>query len=164
MPISPTPPSGAKTSSSCGEIIGAMVHRDRARSSGFLAHGKDFAGGDDLAPPVGEPQDEAPGLVERLEHAGYLAVGEPRPHRLAETGGPGQPGAGGGQAPRLAGKPAPRCHSASRAAMVRRSVSNNAGAAIGAPCTAKSVAGCSTASGWWRQLTPMPITAPTPGR
>ena len=54
----------------------------------FLAHRENLAGGDDLATPVGAPQDEAAGLVERLEDAGHLAIGEAGANGLAETGGP----------------------------------------------------------------------------
>ncbi len=56
-------------------------------------------------PPVGAPQDEASGLVERLEDAAHLAIGKPRADGLAEAGGRSS------QALRIAAKPAPRSHS-----------------------------------------------------
>src|SRR5262249_50265991 len=107
MPISPTPPSGAKTSSSFLEIIGAMVHCGRPRSSPpsrrqILGDRKHLPRGNDLAAAVAEPQDEPAGFVDRLEMAAGLAFCEPHPAGLAETDGPRQPARTQHRAPRTA--------------------------------------------------------------
>src|SRR6266404_9576027 len=102
MPISPTPPSGANTSSSEGRTI--CVFRS-TRLVGRRGRGREhIAGGDRRSTAVGQTQHQRASLVERLETAGEFALSEPYTHAFAHAAGAGKPvGADGRKA--LAGIP-----------------------------------------------------------
>src|SRR5262249_32887693 len=79
MPISPTPPSGAKTSSSDESTMISASH-----GGGGRPNGKSPSGRDRLEPSVRQPQHQPTSIVERLEAAGELPRAEPHPQLAAE--------------------------------------------------------------------------------
>src|SRR5262252_9765903 len=89
MPISPTPPSGANTSSSEGRTM--SVFR-LTRLVGGRGRGREhIAGSDRRGTAVGQTQHQGAGLVERLEAAGEFALGKAHAHVLAHAARPGKP-------------------------------------------------------------------------
>src|SRR5262245_2048726 len=88
MPISPTPPRGAKTSSSEGRGMAGV------RSAGGFGDGRreEHVGrrdGGDTA--IGQTQPEPARFVERLELATELAVSQLHAHNFANTSGAREP-------------------------------------------------------------------------
>src|SRR5262249_1135108 len=102
MPISPTPPSGANTSSSEGRTM--SVFRSTRLGGGRHRGREHIAGGDRRRTTVGRAQHEGAGLVERLETADELALGKAHAYAFAYAARAGKPvGADGRKA--LAGIP-----------------------------------------------------------
>src|SRR6266436_8037667 len=89
MPISPTPPSGANTSSSEGRTI--CVFRSTRLVGRRRRAREHIAGGDGRDVAVGQAQHQGAGLVERLETAGEFALSEPYTHAFAHAAGAGKP-------------------------------------------------------------------------
>src|SRR5262249_57792083 len=89
MPISPTPPSGANTSSSEGRTM--SVFRS-TRLVGRKSLGREhIAGGDRHGITVGRAQHQGAGLVERLETADEFALGKAHAHAFAYAARAGKP-------------------------------------------------------------------------
>src|SRR6516162_8274724 len=89
MPISPTPPSGANTSSSEGRTM--SVFRS-TRLVGRKGLGREhIAGGDRRGITVGRAQHQGAGLVERLETADEFALGKAHVHAFAYAACAGKP-------------------------------------------------------------------------
>src|SRR5262249_31481140 len=82
MPISPTPPSGAKTSSCCSVISGPAETKNFTRSD--RAH----------TPALIQQQTSA--LIEAAEAAGKFTLGQPHPQDFAESSRPLEPSGASG--------------------------------------------------------------------
>src|SRR3981081_3238074 len=85
MPISPTPPSGAKTSSSEGRTIMDSDQSTRL-AGGRGRQDENVPGRDRHGLAVGQAQHEAAGMVDRLEAADNVAVGKTHAHVFAHPG------------------------------------------------------------------------------
>src|SRR6266496_4213966 len=86
MPISPTPPSGANTSSSEGRTM--SVFRS-TRLVGGRGRGREhIAGSDRRGTAVGQAQHQGAGLVERLETADEFAIDNALNSVAGETAAP----------------------------------------------------------------------------
>ena len=124
MPISPTPPSGANTSSPCGPAI-ATTSPPRTRRPPprpALSHRRG-----------GEPS----GPSRRCSRTGRQARHRPI---LTRIGLP-TPAARASQSARIAAKPAPRFHCARRAIIAADSGANRLSGEVRTPAVARSVAG-----------------------
>src|SRR5262245_8639605 len=89
MPISPTPPSGANTSSSEGRAM-SVFRLTRLVGRKGLGR-KHIAGGDRRGITVGRAQHQGAGLVERLETADEFALGNAYAHAFAYAARAGKP-------------------------------------------------------------------------
>src|SRR5262249_26014586 len=89
MPISPTPPSGANTSSSEGRTM--SVFRSTRLVGGRGPRREHIAGSDSRGTGVGQAQHQGAGLVERLETADEFAPGKAYAHVLAYAARAGKP-------------------------------------------------------------------------
>src|SRR6185369_14368558 len=91
MPISPTPPSGANTSSPCGPAI-RLLPCQRIADEHVTRR-------DGLPGSVGEAKNQAARLIERFKLARQLAIARPDADGLADAGGAREPvGADDGKA------------------------------------------------------------------
>src|SRR6202035_3702038 len=91
MPISPTPPSAAKTSSSPRPAISPYTASRSHWTSSRAPEQYDVTRGDDGLSAVRRDQHQATGIVETFEAADKLAVGESDADRVAEPGCAGEP-------------------------------------------------------------------------
>src|SRR5262247_611614 len=89
MPISPTPPSGANTSSSGGRTM--SVFRSTRLVGGRHRGREHIAGSDRRRTTVGQAQHQGTGLVESLETADEFALGKAHAHAFAYAAGAGKP-------------------------------------------------------------------------
>src|SRR5690349_8238863 len=90
MPISPTPPSGAKTSSSAAPAISCRAVWWRPGSSRALER-DDVAGRDHRFAAVRLDQNEGAVLVDRIETSSDFPVGKTHADVLSEPGGAREP-------------------------------------------------------------------------